>query len=70
MKLSRIWGGVALIGDGAAGLIWPRRYLRVLKAGPPPVKKTLEAFAQRPTLTRAACLAEIAIGIWIVARNL
>ena len=70
MKPSGIWGGVALIGDGVAGLIWPRRYLRFLKVGPSPVRKTLEAFAERPALTRAACIAEVGIGVWIIAKNL
>jgi|tagenome__1003787_1003787.scaffolds.fasta_scaffold20961226_4 hypothetical protein len=70
MKLCGIWGGVALIGDGVAGLIWPSRYLRFLKVGPPAVRKTLEVFAERPTLTRAACIAEVGIGVWMIAKNL
>jgi hypothetical protein len=70
MKLSRVCGGVALIGDGVAGLIWPCRYLRFLEVGPSFLRDTLEAFAERPALTRAACIAEIGIGIWIIRRTL
>jgi hypothetical protein len=70
MNSSRVWGGVLLIGDGVAGLIWPRRYLRFLQAGPSGFRNTLEAFAQRPTLTRAACVAEVGIGIWMIAKAL
>ncbi|MFL6451951.1 MAG: hypothetical protein ACJ746_30435 [Bryobacteraceae bacterium] len=69
MNLSRAWGGVLLVGDGVAGLIWPRRYLRLLEVGPSPVRRTLEAFAERPSLTRAACIAEVGIGIWLIAKS-
>jgi hypothetical protein len=70
MRYSGIWAGVALIGDGVAGLIWPSRYLRFLKAGPPAIRDTLEAFAENPAVTRAACLAEIGVGLWIVRKTL
>jgi hypothetical protein len=70
MKAWIIWGGVALIGDGVAGLIWPRRYLRFLEVGPSPIRDTLEAFAERPALTRAACIAEIGIGLWMLEKSL
>ncbi len=70
MNVSRVWAGVLLVGDGVAGLIWPRRYLRFLKVGPSPIHKTLEAFAERPALTRAACIAEVGIGVWMIARSL
>src|SRR3954468_10719808 len=70
MSVSRLWTGVLLIGDGVSGLIWPRRYLRLLKVGPAPVRKTLEAFAERPSLTRALCIAEVGLGIWTISRDL
>lgn len=69
MNFSRTLGGFLLIGDGLAGLIWPRRYLRFLEAGPAPIRQTLEAFAERPRLTRAACVAEISLGIWMVVKD-
>jgi hypothetical protein len=59
------WTGLVLVGDGIAGLIWPREYLRKLKIGPEPLNNVLEGFAQRPTLTRVLCVAEIAFGVWI-----
>lgn len=70
MNVARICGGIVLVGDGVAGLIWPCRYLRFLKVGPAPIRETLEAFAERPSLTRAACIAEVGIGIWMIARSL
>jgi hypothetical protein len=64
------WTGLVLVGDGLAGLIWPREYLRKLKVGPKPLNDVLEAFAERPGLTRWLCAAEIAFGTWIaVYRN-
>jgi hypothetical protein len=69
MKLSGTWGGLLLVADGMAGLIWPSRYLRLLEIGPSPIKKTFEAFAERPRLTRSACLIEVGIGIWMIARS-
>jgi hypothetical protein len=61
------WTGLVLVGDGFAGLIWPREYLRKLKVGPKPLNEVLEAFAERPRLTRWLCAAEIAFGVWIFA---
>jgi hypothetical protein len=62
------WTGLILIGDGLAGLIWPREYLRKLKIGPAPLNSTLEAFAQRPALTRVLCVAEVLFGAGVFLR--
>jgi hypothetical protein len=62
------WTGLVMVGDGAAGLIWPREYLRKLKVGPAPMNNILEDFAERPELTRVMCLCEIALGAWIFFR--
>ena len=62
------WTGLIMVGDGLAGLIWPREYLQKLEVGPKPINNVLEAFAQRPTLTRTLCVIEVAVGAWIFAR--
>jgi hypothetical protein len=62
------WTGAVMIGDGLAGLIWPREYLRKLQIGPRLLNEVLEACAQRPDLTRALCVAEVALGAWIFVR--
>jgi hypothetical protein len=59
------WTGLVMVGAGLAGLIWPCEYLRKLEIGPKPVNEVLEAFAERPALTRALCVVEVAIGAWI-----
>jgi hypothetical protein len=63
------WTGLVMMGDGFAGLIWPREYLRKLKIGPQPLNDLLEACAQRPVLTRALCVVEVAFGAWIFKKN-
>ena len=62
------WTGLVMVGDGLAGLIWPREYLRKLEVGPKPVNDVLEHFAQRPDLTRALCAIEVLAGVWIFVR--
>lgn len=57
-----------MIGDGLAGLIWPREYLRKLQIGPRLLNELLEGCAQRPDLTRALCVVEVALGAWIFVR--
>ncbi len=57
-----------MVGDGLAGLIWPREYLQKLEVGPEPINRLLEEFANRPLLTRVLCVAEVALGAWIFHR--
>ncbi len=57
-----------MVGDGIAGFIWPREYLRKLQVGPKVVNNVLEACAQRPQMTRALCALEVALGAWIFIR--
>ena len=62
------WTGLVMVGDGLAGLMWPREYLRKLKVGPKFVNDLLEACAERPYLTRALCALEVGLGAWIFTR--
>ncbi len=63
------WTGLVFIGDGLAGLIWPREYLRKLKVGPQVLNNLLEHFADRPATTRFLCVAEIVFGASIFFRR-
>ena len=63
------WTGLIMVGDGLAGLIWPREYLRKLEIGPHFVNSVLEAFAERPVLTRTLCVLEMALGAWVLVRR-
>lgn len=62
------WTGLVMVGDGMAGLMWPREYLRKLKVGPRVINDLLEACAKRPALTRALCALEVGLGAWIFTR--
>ncbi len=62
------WTGLVMVGDGLAGLIWPREYLRKLEVGPKVINDLLETFAERPRLTRALCAIEVGLGAWIFTR--
>jgi hypothetical protein len=62
------WTGLVMVGDGLAGLVWPREYLRKLQVGPEPLNEVLEMFVQRPRLTRILCALEVGLGAWIFTR--
>lgn len=65
--LSRV-AGMVFVADGTAGLIYPKRYLQELKAGPPALRLGMEFFSQQPRLTRSLCVLEVALGIWLAFR--
>ena len=65
--LSRV-AGVVFVADGTAGLIYPTRYLKQLKVGPPALRLGMELFSQHPRLTRSLCVLEIALGGWLAFR--
>lgn len=59
-----------LIGDGAVAIIAPRRLSRFLQAGPEPYQRTLDAFIERPGMTRLLSAGQVAFGIWLALRQL
>ena len=63
------WTGLVFMADGVAGLVWPREYLRKLKIGPQLMNDLLEHCAERPTLTRFLCVAEIVFGASVFFRR-
>jgi hypothetical protein len=60
--------GFVLVMDGLAGLFWPTRYLRKLQIGAATYDDMLDYLAERPSLTRKLCVAEIAVGTWLALR--
>jgi hypothetical protein len=61
--------GWTLVGDGIAGLIWPRRYLRALaRKETNSSERDSRGSVGRPQLTRALCAGEVALGLWIILR--
>ena len=62
--------GLMLIGEGVVGAIFPTRYSLFWKIGPQWMRNTVTALAERAKTTRLLCVAEIAAGLWIAAREL
>lgn len=60
---------IVLIGDGVVALLDPDRHNRLWKRGPEPYRKAMEAFVQRPGLTRLLSALEIGLGVWLASRQ-
>ena len=48
------------IGDGVIGAVAPRRHMARWSLGPGPYEALMRPFAQRPQLTRAVAVVEVA----------
>lgn len=60
---------IGLIGEGVAGVLTPRRYVRLWEFGPRLLRDVIEWFADRPHLTRLFCVVETGLGIWLTLRT-
>jgi hypothetical protein len=64
---SRRWrhfAAMALIGDGVTAMLYPGMGAKTWKVGPRPWKNFMQGLHDRPLLTRAIGVAEIAGGVW------
>ena len=61
---------LAMIGEGALGLIQPERYLRFWRIGPKPLRDFIDWLIDRPDLVRALSGAEVAFGLWLALREI
>jgi hypothetical protein len=60
---------IGLIGEGVAGLLTPRRYMRLWEFGPQAYRDALDWFVARPHLTRLLCAVEIGLGVCLTLRE-
>lgn len=60
---------MVLIGDGLMALVRPARDAKAWKLGPEPWRSLMGFMAERPQLTRAVGVAQIALGIWWATRK-
>jgi hypothetical protein len=60
---------MVLIGDGVIALAAPRRHSRLWKFGPEGYRRAIEAFAQRPALTRLLAAGQVGLGLWLALRQ-
>jgi hypothetical protein len=61
--------GIILIGDGVVGLVDPERHARLWRRGPEGYQKVMGELVRRPGATQLLSAAEIALGIWLAARQ-
>ena len=61
---------MVLIGDGVMALLHPKRDAHAWKTGPKPWRSLMHELSERPILTRAIGVAQIAGGIlWAIAQE-
>ena len=58
------FAAMALIGDGVMAAVRPQHDALAWKGGPRPWKELMEFLHDRPVLTRAIGVAQVAGGIW------
>jgi hypothetical protein len=58
-----------MIGDGVMVLAVPRRHSLLLRFGPEAYRRTMEAFADRPTLTGLLAAAEVGLDLWLALKQ-
>jgi hypothetical protein len=58
-----------LVGDGVIAVVAPRRHSHLWKFGPEGYRRAVEAFAERPDLTRLLAAAEVGLGLWLALRQ-
>jgi hypothetical protein len=60
---------IAMIGEGAAGVIRPSRYLLLWRLGPQWLRDWVDQMAANPRFMRLLFLSEFAIGMLIALRT-
>ena len=58
------FGAMALIGDGVMAAVRPEHDALAWKGGPKPWRGLMHFLHERPVLTRAIGMGQIAVGIW------
>ncbi len=57
--------GLALLGEGILGLIYPKKYSLLWKVGPEPLREAMEKAAENPELMRLIYAVEAGLGFWL-----
>jgi uncharacterized protein YjeT (DUF2065 family) len=60
--------GLLMIGDGMLAATRPSRYMVMWIGGPRAWRKAMTFLAERPALTRAIGVTELAAGLWVALR--
>ncbi|MEP7037797.1 MAG: hypothetical protein ABI891_05600, partial [Acidobacteriota bacterium] len=57
--------GLALLGEGILGLLYPKKYSLLWKVGPESLREAMEKAAENPELMRLIYAAEAGLGFWL-----
>lgn len=68
-KRLKEFAGMALVGDGAVGLLMPERHCRLWEIGPEPCRNMIDWFARHPGLTRVLAAVEMGFGMWLASHQ-
>ena len=60
--------GLALLGEGILGFLYPKKYSLLWKIGPESLREAMEKAAENPELMRLIYAAEAGLGFWL-AKN-
>jgi len=61
--------GLLMVGDGILSLFQPKRHCLLWEIGPKPCRELIDTFAQHPTATRWAGIAEAGLGLLLAAQQ-
>lgn len=61
--------GILVIGDGVVALVAPSRHSQLWQFGPRGYQRFLQAFVDRPNMTRLTAVGQIAAGLWLASRQ-
>lgn len=62
--------GLAMVGEGALGLVFPKQYTLFWKLDFEPFKTLKQTAAEKPEIIRLFYAAEIGFGFWLAAKQL
>jgi hypothetical protein len=62
--------GMLAVGEGAIATLAPARHVQLWRRGPRRWEAAMGWFSDRPMLTRALAVGEIALGLWLMQRQL
>jgi hypothetical protein len=60
--------GMLAVGEGTIGALVPRGHVDLWRGGPRSWDRATRWLGERPTLTRALAVAELAAGMWLMLR--
>jgi hypothetical protein len=61
--------GIVIAGDGVIALAAPGPHSKLWQFGPEPYQRFMQAFIDRPQMTRLSAVGQVAFGLWLASRQ-